>query len=191
MAIYVKNSKLRHSILLVAAFFSTVSVIHADTQFEVKGNIIKGSCAVSASSMTVEFPMAIQTNSVKSELDDKTHVQPFELKYTCDSFDLSGNAGAPYNMVISLGTGTSVTQNNKIYPTNNVTNGAFVLYHCDESKQNCQIVDINSGGLVPFTVKANGESLRNFEVAVVKLDAANSLVPGPLLSAVDIVLEQP
>lgn len=157
--------------------------------FEVRGNVSKGTCEVSYTSMEVRFDTPILIPQLKQDVNDKTYVKPFSLEYSCADFDLSGGP-APFKMKITAGTGTSVDPNNKLYPTHNVTGAAFVLESCDENKRNCKIVDLNAGGDIDFNVTANSKLENNFEVNIVQL-GSNTPVPGELVASVDITLLQP
>lgn len=158
-------------------------------EFEIIGNVIKGTCEVSVDNMEVKFSSPIFIPDVKSDINDRTFVKPFSLKYKCAEFDLSTGT-APYTMEIAASSGTSVDQSNKIYPTINNTKAAFVLRKCDDNKANCNIVDINGGGRIPFQVTANSDLESHFEVSIVQL-GTNQAMPGELVAAVDITLLQP
>ncbi|EFB70891.1 P pilus assembly protein, pilin FimA [Providencia rustigianii] len=157
-------------------------------EMQVIGNVIKGTCVVSVDKMEVQFKPIFIPN-VKEDINDKTFLKPFSLRYTCSEFDLS-TGSAPYLMKVAASTGTSVDPSNKIYPTTNNTKAAFVLRKCDSSKANCNIVDINGGGVIPFQVTANASLESHFEVSVVQLGTSRP-TPGELVAAVDITLLQP
>lgn len=189
MAKYFKYIKLG---CLALPFLLGFNSVANAVKFEVKGNIIKGSCKVVSPTLDVTFNLPIQTNTIKEAVTDKTHVKQFLFGYECDSFDFSnGNAGVPYLMKITSGSGTEVNSMNKIYPTNNITNSAFVLWSCKDDESSCKIVELSKSEHVPFTIKGNGKAENLFEVSVVKLDGESSLKPGELLSSIDITLEQP
>ncbi|ELX8379866.1 fimbrial protein [Providencia vermicola] len=169
-------------------FGYTIQSVQA-VEMKVIGKVIKGTCVVDVDSMEVKFNQPIFIPEVKEDINDKTFLKPFSLKYNCSGFDLSTGT-APYLMKITASTGTSIDTSNKIYPTTNNTKAAFVLKKCDDSKANCNIVDINGGGVVPFQVTENASLESHFEVSVVQLGASKP-TPGELVAAVDITLLQP
>lgn len=158
-------------------------------ELQVIGNVTKGTCTVSASSLTVIFAKPLQIRDIKSDIADKTYVKPFSLEYTCADFDVAAGAGE-YAMNIKVAAGTTVDANNKIYPITNNTNAAFVLSNCDSNKQNCRIFDFNNGGNLPLRISENGKQETNFEVSVIQL-GNNTPKPGELVAAIDITLVQP
>lgn len=158
-------------------------------ELEIIGNVTKGTCSFLTSDMEVKFNSAIITSTVNDDINDRTHIKPFSLKYNCTGFDvISGNA--KYSMKIAAGSGTSIDANNKIYPTTNLTKAAFILRKCDENKGGCSIIDLHNGGVVPFDITSNSDLESHFEVSVIKL-GAETPNPGALEAAVDVTLLQP
>ncbi|EJD6081269.1 MULTISPECIES: hypothetical protein [Providencia] len=182
-----------HNIILtiLVLLLPMAKLSYAQTTLEVIGSVSKGTCSVAVPDKEVVFSDVILTRNVKLSLNDKTYVKPFTFNYSCEDFDFSNNATSPFMMKITAANGTSVTQDNRLHPANNVTHAAFILSSCDNDKKNCEIVDVNSGGIINFNIEQNGNLEKHFEVSIVKLDSSQELTPGELVSSVDITLVQP
>ncbi len=173
------------SIILFVSYVGNIKAV----ELSILGNVSKGTCSASLNDMKIVFEKPLFIPNIKENVEDKTYVKPFSLKYKCSDFDFSSSTGN-YLMKIVPGNGTLVDENNKIYPTSNVTNAAFVLRSCDSNKSNCKIVNLRNGGELPFDVIVNGDLEHHFEVSVVQL-GATSLKSGELVVAVDVNFLQP
>lgn len=174
-------------VLFIIAFVFSYSV--KAEELRIIGSVSKGTCSFDVDKTIINFKKPLQIALIKDDLNDKTYSMPFSIEYTCEEFDLS-EGSAPFLMKVSAGTATEVDTENRIYPTNNITKAAFVLFSCDENKNNCNVVDINSGNTLPLVITANSTLQSHFEVSVIK-QGVDTPLPGSLLATVDITLLQP
>lgn len=172
----------------IVLFFGGTSPSQS-VDFEVTGKVIQGTCSFLTSDMEVKFDNALMTANIKEDINDRTYVKPFSLKYSCSDFNFSSGS-ASYVMKLAGSAGVSIDPENKIYPTSNLTKAAFILKSCDFNKNNCKVVDFNNGGLVSLSIPSNSDFEENFEVSVVKL-AGETLKAGDLVVAVDVTFLQP
>lgn len=176
-------------IVVVMSTVLLYSVNAHAVEFQVIGNVHKGTCEFIMPSQEVILSQPVMISDVTATAHEKTNTKAFTIKYNCSEFDFT-EGSAPYQMQISAGSGTVVTVDNKISPVVNKTNAAFILSYCHKSVAGCELVDVYAKKSLPFDVSFNGQSENNFEVSVVKLNS-DSLNPGELIAAVDVLLIQP